>query len=224
LFTTSMFGTGVDIARIGLMIVNGQPKTTSAYIQSTGRVGRRRGALVVTFLRASKPRDLNHYELFCGYHRQLHRFVEPVTVYPFAPGVLQRASGPAAVFILRNSRVANADWHLNRRADLMASSRASPEVHALSGLFETRAQAQPSGRRPPPGSVANRINGELDRWRQEASRHLGSLRYVEYAISEPPHSPVVLGDAQHQHSTFVVVYDNAPSSLRHVEETTGFET
>src|SRR5207245_1213610 len=82
LFTTSMFGTGVDISRLNLMMVTGQPKTTSAYIQATGRVGRTRGALVVTFLRASRPRDLSHYEFFCGYHRRLYTLVEPITVMP----------------------------------------------------------------------------------------------------------------------------------------------
>ncbi len=78
LFTTSMFGTGVDIPRIGLMVVNGQPKTTSAYIQASGRVGRNNGALVVVFYRATRPRDLSHYEFFGGYHRQLHKFVSPL--------------------------------------------------------------------------------------------------------------------------------------------------
>ncbi len=70
-FSTSMFGTGVDVDRLGLMVVHGQPKTTSNYIQATGRVGRLKGGLIVTFLNSAKPRDLDHFEFFVGYHRCL---------------------------------------------------------------------------------------------------------------------------------------------------------
>ncbi|TIX46364.1 MAG: helicase, partial [Mesorhizobium sp.] len=100
---TSMFGTGVDIDRLGLMVVHGQPKTTATYIQATGRVGRRGGALVVSFLRASRPRDLDHYEYFVGYHRSLYRHVEAITVSPFAPKARERALGPIAVSLLRQA-------------------------------------------------------------------------------------------------------------------------
>jgi ATP-dependent helicase YprA (DUF1998 family) len=84
-FATSMFGTGVDIDRLSLMVVHGQPKTTASYIQATGRVGRKTSGLVLAFFRASRPRDLDHYEFFTGYHRALYRHVEPVTVAPFSP-------------------------------------------------------------------------------------------------------------------------------------------
>jgi hypothetical protein len=223
LFTTSMFGTGVDILRLALMVVHGQPKTTSAYIQSTGRVGRRRGALVVIFFRATRPRDLSHYEFFCGYHRQLHRFVEPITVYPFAPGVLERAGGPVAVAILRNMVGARLPWHKDDSATLMVTSRQAPEVRQLPSWLEGRAQLQPKFRRPSPGAVSGHINRELDTWHSYAS-NFRDLRYVEYAITCPPQYPVVLGDAQHQHANLPVVYENAPQSLRDIEETTGFQT
>ncbi len=90
---TSMFGTGVDVDRLGLMVVNGQPKTSSSYIQATGRVGRSTGGLVVTLFRASRPRDLNHYEFFATYHSAMYRHVEPVTVNPFAPRAHAAHSG-----------------------------------------------------------------------------------------------------------------------------------
>ena len=101
-FCTSMFGTGVDVDRLGLMVVHGQPKTTANYIQATGRVGRLKGGLVVTF-RATRPRDLDHYEFFLGYHQCLPKFVEPITVHPFSPRARERALGPVAVSILRNA-------------------------------------------------------------------------------------------------------------------------
>ena len=97
IFTTSMFGTGVDISHLSMLIVNGQPKTTGSYIQATGRIGRSHGGLVITFLRAGSPRDLSHYEMFCSYHQRIHLGVEPVSVSPYSEGALARALGPATV-------------------------------------------------------------------------------------------------------------------------------
>jgi superfamily II DNA or RNA helicase len=216
-----MFGTGVDISRIGLMIVNGQPKTTSSYIQSTGRVGRKSGALVVTFFRASRPRDLSHYEFFSRHHRQMHRFVESPTVFPFAPGVQERALGPVVVAMLRNTKNPATNWSLESSAPLMETQSNNLEVRNLLRVLENRAQQQPNGRKPSPGNVETLTNSEIDRWRSFAERHQTDLRYTEYFDTR---NDVVLGDPPHFHAGRAVVYRNAPTSLREIEEETGFET
>lgn len=85
---------GIDIDRLSLMCVVGQPKSTSQYIQVTGRVGRRweeRPGLIATIYTATKPRDRSHYEKFRSYHERLYAQVEPTSVTPFAPPVLARA-------------------------------------------------------------------------------------------------------------------------------------
>ena len=221
LFTTSMFGTGVDISRIGLMIVDGQPKTTSSYIQSTGRVGRKNGALVVTFFRASRPRDLSHYEFFLRHHRQMHRFVEPPTLFPFAPGVQERALGPVMVSMLRNMRHRNTNWSLESSASLMAAQSDNPEVKSVISALEARSQQQPAGRKPASGEVETIARSEIDRWRSLAEKYPDSLKYVEYFDAQ---NEVVLGDPRHFHKGKSVVYHNAPTSLREIEEEIGFET
>ena len=85
---------GVDIDRLSLLTIVGQPKSTSQYIQVAGRVGRRwheRPGLVVTVLGPNNPRDRSHYERFRSYHERLYAQVEPTSVTPYSPPVLQRA-------------------------------------------------------------------------------------------------------------------------------------
>lgn len=217
LFATSMFGTGVDIPRLSLMVVHGQPKTTSAYIQATGRVGRQRGSLVVVFLRASRPRDLSHYEFFCGYHRQLHRHVEPVTLMPFSPGALDIGCGPVMLSILRNRRNSRHRWHDEATARDIVSRLRESEVAALPEILEQRALLQPDLRRPAAMSTLAFARSELERWAAIAKAH-ANLQYVEYAIETPPSLPVVLGDPPHVAAGLPVVFDNAPQSLREVED------
>lgn len=91
---------GVDIDRLSVMAVVGQPKTTSSYIQITGRVGRRwwdRPGLILTTYNPGKSRDRSHFEQFHSYHRRLYERVEPTTATPFALSAIKRAA--AGVFL-----------------------------------------------------------------------------------------------------------------------------
>ncbi|MDA7953114.1 MAG: DISARM system helicase DrmA [Nitrosopumilus sp.] len=218
LFTTSMFGTGVDVSRINTMIVNGQPKTSASYIQATGRVGRSRGALVVVFYRANRPRDLNHYEFFLGHHMQLHRFVEPPTVYPFAPGAIEHVLGPIVVSILRNKKKYN-QWAKKDAAVLMSDKSNSEEIKMIQKLVENRARGQPESKQPDQDDLIRLIKNCIALWSEAARKH-SDLLYNEYTDTE---HPIVLGDYAHAKANKSPVYDNVPLSMRSVEEEAKFK-
>lgn len=100
---TNMVSVGVDIARLGVMLVNGQPKTIAEYIQSTSRVGRGRiPGLVVPVLNNAKPRDRSHYETFRTWHSTLYREVEATSVTPFASRARDRALHAVLVAVVRH--------------------------------------------------------------------------------------------------------------------------
>lgn len=103
---TNMISVGLDIGRLGLMLVQGQPKTAAEYIQATSRVGRvaDKPGLVVTVLNLHKPRDRTHYEGFHLFHRTFYRAVEATSVTPWAARALDRSLAAVVVAIARHLR------------------------------------------------------------------------------------------------------------------------
>jgi ATP-dependent helicase YprA (DUF1998 family) len=161
---TNMISVGVDIARLGLMIVKGQPKATSEYIQASSRVGRDRNRLpgiVVTLYSGTRPRDRSHYEAFQPYHQSLYRAVEPATVTPFSPPARDRALHAALVLTLRHALA----WMEARDA-----GRFDPNADEQMRLIDAlRLRLVRACRDDEQADVLKHLDGLVAEWRQKAA-------------------------------------------------------
>lgn len=123
---TNMISVGVDVDRLGLMAIMGQPQTTAEYIQSSSRVGRQHPGLVVVLFNAARSRDRSHYENFTSYHSALYRQVESTSVTPFSPRTRDRALHAVLVGMARllypearpNGAAGNVESFVNRLEEL----------------------------------------------------------------------------------------------------------
>jgi hypothetical protein len=117
--SSNMLSVGIDIPRLALMLMVGQPKTTAEYIQATSRVGRgRNNGIVTTLFRSNRARDRSHFETFRGYHEALYRNVEPTSVTPWSLASRDRSLRGALVALLRHSITALAANDAAARFDL----------------------------------------------------------------------------------------------------------
>lgn len=202
---TNMISVGLDITRLGLMVVLGQPKTSAEYIQATSRVGRdhERPGLVVTLLNIHRPRDRSHYERFAAYHESFYRSVEATSVTPFSPRAMDRGLAGTAVAL---ARLGNTLLTPPCGAGAIQTERGRLDnvVHAIAARAAS-ASLTPMGRAESDAlqqRVTNRVGDLLDTWEQIATdyarqgvrlqyqREVGAAQRLLYEFLNPDLKPL----------------------------------
>ena len=167
LLATNMISVGVDVKRLGLMVVAGQPKSTAEYIQATSRVGRNKPGIVVTVFNWARPRDLSHYETFEHYHACFYKHVESLSVTPFAPGALSRGLAGLLVSLVR---LRGMQFNANEAAGNIQVT--DPYVQDAIEVIAKRAGMVGDGT-PVADFVRAELQSKVDLWKHEAQNREG---------------------------------------------------
>lgn len=170
LLATNMISVGVDVSRLGSMVVAGQPKTTAEYIQATSRVGRSAPGLVCTVFNWARARDLSHYESFEHYHATFYQHVEALSVTPFAARALDRGLTALLVALVR---LADDEYNENSRAETLDRNHAlvKDAVEAI-----VRRAEEVNADREIGAEVRRMLERRLDEWRAHADGLSGGAR------------------------------------------------
>jgi len=178
LLASNMISVGVDIDRLGLMVVSAQPKTSAEYIQATSRIGRVHPGLVVEVYNWVRPRDTSHYERFIHYHDTFYRQVEATSVTPFSARARDRAL-PAVLV----SYVRQADPRLSQERDAMSFDPTDPGVVGIVDGLVQRAR-EVSGRYEVGEETRQMLLNRLGEWDELSSDHNRPLRYSSRGMKQ----------------------------------------
>lgn len=185
MLATSMLQVGVDVTRLGLMMVVGQPKNTAEYIQASSRVGRdaRRPGLVVTLLNWARPRDLSHYEQFKHYHETFYSKVEALSVTPTSPTSLERGIEGLFVSTLRvlSARMPQGST-INPEDSASNFPSVDTYVEAVIDELVERLEARGANEQ----EVRGLLHARRDAWLQRVSEARDRSRYLVYDRATNP--------------------------------------
>ena len=200
---TNMIQVGLDVPRLGLMTVVGQPKTTSEYIQATSRVGRdaKGPGLVVTVFNPGKPRDRSHFEHFRSYHQSIYRWVEPTSVTPFAVPVRERALHAQLITLARY-------WGDKAMREIPNPPPDDPLFKRIRDILIQRIQQVDSGE----SAAADLMLTELiERWRRIQPPIYGHFG------SPPQETPLMYPSGTEPRAIWANRSKATPSSMRNVD-------
>ena len=174
---TNMISVGLDVARLGLMIINGQPLTTAEYIQASSRVGRSDvpGVVFTNYYR-DQARSLSHYESFRPYHDAFYRFVEPTSVTPYTYQARMRALHAALVIVIRHT-----SQGLLGNPDAGCFDPSEIPIAKAIEFLKRRCKQAISG---VSSEVDTHIDALVAEWKTEAERCRDSRRKLEYQVPD----------------------------------------
>ncbi len=204
---TNMLSVGVDVNRLGLMVVNGQPKGTAEYIQATSRVGRSFPGLVCTVLTWARPRDLSHYETFEHYHATFYKHVEAQSVTPFSPRALDRGLTGAMLSALR---LGTARFNPNTGAGALDRTDLEEVVHVIDVM--ARRAWSISGQSAVKEHTCAEVRERIEEWVTEADKGGRTLAYQKKGRSKDMMVPLLHRPGIKPWTNFTI-----PVSMREVE-------
>ncbi len=207
---TNMISVGVDIQRLGLMVVNGQPKQIAEYIQATSRVGRSHPGLVVTVYNNGRVRDRSHFEGFSTWHAALYRDVEPSSVTPFASRARDRAIH-AVLCALARHRIQG----LRGAPKMTAARRLEVERMIVPAIVDRAESLDPDE----VAGVQESLKALLDQW-EERVRLWGSTDPDWWSDRRPAESLLISAETHAAQRAAGLPNSNAwptPNSMREVE-------
>lgn len=179
---TNMISVGLDITRLGLMVVQGQPKTASEYIQATSRVGRdhSRPGIVLAVLNLHKPRDRMHFEQFGHFHRTFYRAVEATSVTPWAARALDRALAAVVVGAVRHGN----ELLTPNRAVIELKNNPGVRARVRDAIVERAPERMIAGGR---AALSKLIDEILDAWIETADAQTAGGNEFAYSNKKSPH-------------------------------------
>lgn len=217
---SNMISVGVDIPRLGLMLVNGQPKSTSEYIQASSRIGRGIPGLILTVYNCSRPRDISHFEHFANYHQALYRRVEAISVTPWSSRARDKALH--ALFV---SMVRYLSGGMSQAKSAIKFDPSDPAVKNIVAFILARVRSSgQTGSKNLEMQTRTDLKNIEEHWKARAEQSSAAGQYLEYwARLNPqnkPVNPTLMRSAEE-------VFDDpnvwrTPNSMREVEPSVYF--
>lgn len=204
---TNMLSVGVDVNRLGVMAVNGQPKSTAEYIQATSRVGRSFPGLVCTVLTWARPRDLSHYETFEHYHATFYKHVEAQSVTPFSPRAMDRGLTGAMLSMMR---LGDEDLNPNDGASTLKQTNAPVVNEAMKSITDRvwMVEEDVTSRDLAEGCIKDRV----DHWVKKNAKAGVTVAYEKRGEKIDQKIPLIKSPDNKEWDRFTV-----PMSMREVE-------
>lgn len=220
LLATNMISVGIDVARLNVMLLVGQPKLTSEYIQASSRVGRSFPGVAFAMYDGSKSRDRSHYEQFKAYHESFYKYVEPTGATPFSKPARDRALHAVIIALMRmlEESLANESGAAEFTREKY-QTRIDQIKQAIVKRNESIILRLDANMNPDSNQVANEIDTYLEQWEHLAEDYDEEhFSYGEKYMVKPP---------EESYGRLLKSYNSAPydkafdtmTSMRNVDST-----